>query len=54
MKQLTNEQTNTLVAFHECYDLYGPGWQSIEQGMKEDFGVTDPETDLEAAVNALR
>lgn len=53
MKNLTKKQTNTLLAFLECYDLYGPGWAGIEQGMKNDFGVEDPEGDLEDARNAL-
>ena len=53
MKNLTDKQANTLLAFLECFDLYGPGWLSIAQGMKNDFGVEDPEEDLEDARAAL-
>lgn len=50
---MTNKHKNTLLAFLECYDLYGPKWQEIEKGMKDDYGVDDPENDLEAAREAL-
>lgn len=53
MKQITEKQANTILAFLECYDLYGPGWQAIENGMRNDFGVDDPEEDLEDARNAV-
>ncbi|MBY6055364.1 hypothetical protein [Leisingera daeponensis] len=53
MKQLTSKQANTLLAFLECYDLYGPGWPPISDGMRNDFGVEDPEEDLEDARGAL-
>jgi hypothetical protein len=50
---LTETQKNTLFAFLECYDLHGPAWSAIEQGMRDDFGVDDPENDLEDARSAL-
>lgn len=53
MKNLTDKQANTLLAFVECFDLYGPGWPGIERGMKDDFGVEDPEEDLDDARAAL-
>lgn len=53
MKSLTEKQANTIFAFIECFDLYGPGWTGIEQGMRDDFGVEDPEEDLEDARTAL-
>lgn len=46
---MDEEIKNTLLAFLECYDLYGPSWPAIEAGMQRDFGVTDPENDLEKA-----
>lgn len=53
MTNLTERQANTLLAFLECYDLHGPGWPGIEQGMRDDFGIEDPENDLEDARAAL-
>lgn len=51
---MTSKDKNTLLAFLECYDLYGPGWPGIEAGMREDFGVENPEEDLEEAREALQ
>lgn len=50
---LTDKQKNTLLAFIECYDLYGPLWPQIEHGMRKYFGVENPERDLESAREAL-
>lgn len=53
MKTLTDKQANTLFAFLECYDLHGPGWQAVEQGMRDDFDIENPEDDLEDARGTL-
>lgn len=48
MIELTSEQKQTLVAFLECFDLYVTGqWPSVKAGMINDFGIMDPEGDLE-------
>lgn len=46
---MNQKHKNTLLAFLECYDLHGPGWPGIEAGMRTDFGVENPEEDLEEA-----
>lgn len=52
---LTSKQAEVLLAFCECFDLYVTGaWPAIETGMRDDFGVEDPENELEEAKNALR
>ena len=50
---ISKKQADVLRAFLDSYELRGPGWPGIEQGMREDFGVQDPETDLENAREAL-
>lgn len=54
MTTLTTDQANTLLAYLECQDLYGPGWPAVETGMRDDFGVEDPESALEDAREALQ
>lgn len=52
---LSNDQADALAAFCECFDLYTFGaWAAIEDGMREDFGIVDPEGALEAAKRVLR
>lgn len=54
MKELTREQADALLAFLECFDLYTTGaWRAVEKGMREDFGVEDPEAALDEARSAL-
>lgn len=53
MKQISETAANTLLAFVECYDLYGPGWPAIAAGMMDAFHVDDPEEDLEDAREEL-
>jgi hypothetical protein len=55
MKTLTSDQAEALLAFCECFDLLTTGaWQPIEEAMREDFGIEDPEAALEEAKEALR
>ena len=55
MKALTSEQAMALLAFMECFDLYTTGaWVGVEKGMREDFGIEDPEAALEEAKEALQ
>lgn len=50
MKTLDAKSADALIAFMECFDLYTTGvWARIEAGMREDFGIEDPETALEHA-----
>jgi hypothetical protein len=51
---LTREQADTLKAFLDAFDLHTTGaWASIEEAMRDDFGIDDPETALEDARGAL-
>jgi len=55
MTILTRSQAEALEAFCECFDLYTTGaWTGIEAGMREDFGIENPEAALESARRALR
>lgn len=55
MKTLTKEQAQALFAFCECFDLYTTGaWAQVENGMREDFGIEDPEIAIEDAKEALQ
>jgi len=55
MVVLTLAQAAALEAFCECFDLNSTGlWSRIEDDMREDFGIIDPEGDLESARRALR
>lgn len=55
MKILTDDHAVALEAFCECFDLYITGaWAQIEEGMRNDFGIDDPEAALEDAKRALR
>lgn len=55
MAILTKRQAETLEAFCECFDLYTSGaWTGIENGMRKDFGIENPEAALESARRALR
>lgn len=52
---LTAHQANALTAFMECFDLYTTGaWAQIETGMRDEFGIANPEADLEDARRTLR
>ena len=53
MTTLTDKQAHAVLAFMECFDLYGSSWGAIESGMRDDFGVESPEDDLEDARAAL-
>lgn len=55
MVTLTDEQANVLFAFCESFDLHTMGaWVGVESGMRDDFGIDDPETALEDAKQALQ
>ncbi len=54
MVTLTEEQADVLFAFCEAFDLYTTdAWQSVENGMRDDFGIAEPEDALEDAKRAL-
>lgn len=54
MKTLTKEQATTLLAFLECFDLHTTGaWASIEEAMRDDWNIDDPETALAEAREVL-
>ncbi|MDD2870110.1 hypothetical protein [Neomegalonema sp.] len=55
MVTLTEEQTQALEAFFESFDLRTTGaWALVEEGMREDWGVEDPEAAIEGVRRALR
>lgn len=55
MKTLTREQAAAIIAFYDSFGLRITGaWPAVEDGMKEDFGIEDPENEIEAAIDALR
>lgn len=55
MKFLTDEQAMTLVAFLESFDLHTTGaWVAIEQAMRDEWGIDDPEAALNDAREALQ
>ncbi len=55
MITLTQEQAQALEAFCESFDLRTTGaWTQVEEGMREDFGIADPESAIEDAKRALR
>ena len=54
MPRLTNEQAKVLDAFISSFELYVTGaWPAIEKGMRDDFGIDNPEEALEEAKQAL-
>lgn len=54
MKILTQEQAGVLLAFLDAFDLYVTGyWPVISDGMRDDFGIADPEAALADAKAAL-
>lgn len=55
MKTLTKEQAEAVHAFMECFDMHTTGaWARIEDAMRNDFGIEDPEAILEEAKEALQ
>jgi hypothetical protein len=55
MPRLTNEQAKVLDAFISSFELYVTGaWPAIEKGMRDDFGIDNPEEALEEAKQALQ
>lgn len=54
MKTLTQEQADALKAFLDAFDQTTTGaWTAVEEHMRENWGIDDPETALEAARAAL-
>lgn len=55
MTVLTREQAQVLEAFLDSFDLHTTGvWGVIEQAMRDEFGVEDPEAAVDDARRALR
>ncbi len=55
MKILTDEQASVISAFHDAFDLYTTGaWAAISEAMESEFGIEDPEKELEAALKVIR
>jgi hypothetical protein len=55
MKTLTSKQVDALLAFLDCFDMYTTGaWSQIEEHMREDFGIDDPEEAMEEIAEELR
>lgn len=54
MKVLTEDQANVLIAFLDSFDLKLTGaWSQVEEGMRQDFGIEDPEIALAEVREAL-
>ena len=54
MVTLTAKQAEALFAFCEAFDLVTTGvWAQVEQSMRDDFGIEEPEQQLEEAKRAL-
>lgn len=53
MRTLTEEQATALSAFLDAFDLVGGFWARVEQVMRDDFGIADPEVALEEVHRAL-
>lgn len=55
MKTLTDKQAEAILAFCDSFDLVTAGaWAGIEEHMREEFGMDDPEAALTDALDALR
>lgn len=55
MKTLTKEQVEALLAFLDAFDQRTTGvWSGIEEHKKENWGIEDPESAIEAAREALQ
>jgi hypothetical protein len=54
MVTLTKEQAYALKSFLDAFDLHTTGaWATIAESMREEFGIDDPEAELEEAREAL-
>jgi hypothetical protein len=55
MKMLTEEQADVLRAFLECFEQHTTGvWATIEEHMREDYGIDNPDDALEEVAELLR
>lgn len=55
MIELTKEQAHVLSAFISAFELNTTGvWTIVENAMREDWGIEDPEAALEDAAQALQ
>jgi hypothetical protein len=52
---INREQAQALIAFLDSFDLHITGaWATIEQAMRDEFGIDDPESAIESARSALQ
>lgn len=55
MKTLTQEQVDALLAFLDAFDQTATGaWTRIEEHMRDNWGIDNPEEAIEQATEALR
>ena len=55
MPRLTDDEAKTLDAFISAFELHITGaWPAIEQAMREEWGIDNPEDALQEAIEALR
>ncbi len=53
-KTLDDDQIQILIAFKESFELRTTGaWAGVEAGMRDDYGIEDPETELETLFDYL-
>lgn len=51
---LTEDQAAAICAFIECFDCYTVGvWPKIEEAMRDEYGIENPETALDEARQVL-
>lgn len=54
MKTLTEEQATAILAFMAAFDELTGQWAQVEEIMRSEWGIEDPETVLEQAREALQ
>lgn len=55
MVALSKHHADVLIAFMESFDLRTTGaWAQVEEGMREDFGIEDPEGEIEEIKSFLQ
>lgn len=54
MKTLNEEEATALLAFLTAFDELTGQWPQVEQIMRDEWGIEDPETALEQARQTLQ
>lgn len=52
---LSRDQAAAAIAFIEAFNLHTTGvWCAVEAGMRDSFGIADPEAAIDDLLNALQ